>query len=643
MDINGSDGNRGLLKRPRLEVSRETKAYPRKRALKACRAMCVYDDTAQDISSLDPASQMIVDRLDQLLRRFDQDAAQSSKALDQVLHKLDQVRSTGLNQDALGPAFSSEAPATSHPVHAQESDIHLVEDENMLTPASQTSPDAVLDWPIFENQFPWGYITDSLFTDGIEESKMTNVHNANTSNFGTPASINEEAIPRLVEVFLSQVHTKCPVLDIEIARNYARDVARDGLRWTGPSCLTLIMSALGCIANPFSDLYNPKPAHEQRSTSKSLHSASLILGKLYYDAACKRIGLLYSNILSTQCIFLCGVYEMYMLSPLKAWRWFSSASSTLYTHLRCEEVQAKSTTSATKSLDSQRLEASIYWSAYKSMCELRTELPLPPSLLAEVKYSHVLPTPPTNLGSAMDMDMEDSASPIFQATPESLSQLHGMEVSSDKMQEQAWFLYLTDIILSRLGTRVLLNLYDNGHQYWNPDHLYIMLRAADEFERQLSDWFSTLPEPIQFDDFDIRPSHELRFIVQFRALEIKSWLYRPFLYFAIHHVPYDNLNPRLQSLVLKAIDSSIHWILLRPVRHRHHGSWYVGRLVLSSALSIIAAVKAGITAEKLNDWRDIIREAILAMQFWEDESPDLKKGKEVLELFYAEIGGQNTA
>lgn len=88
----------------------------------------------------------------------------------------------------------------------------------------------------------------------------------------------------------------------------------------------------------------------------------------------------------------------------------------------------------------------------------------------------------------MDMDMEDSASPIFQATPESLSQLHGMEVSSDKMQEQAWFLYLTDIILSRLGTRVLLNLYDNGHQYWNPDHLYIMLRAADEFERQLSDW-----------------------------------------------------------------------------------------------------------------------------------------------------------
>ncbi|PVH70328.1 hypothetical protein DL98DRAFT_504778 [Cadophora sp. DSE1049] len=658
MDIDGSDGNGGTPKRPRPEVARETKAYPRKRALKACGtcrmrktkcnnerpvcgfcqslgAVCMYDDTAHDISTLDPASQLIVDRLDQLLQRVDQDAAESSKGFRQVLHRLGQIAlSSGPGQGFLGPAFSNEADATAP---LQEADIHLIEDENMLTPASQTSPDAVLDWPIFGNQFQWGYITDSLFTEGMARSKPAIVQKSSTSNFGSTAAINEEAIPRLVEVFLSRVHTKCPVLDIELARNYARDVAQDGLRWTGPSCLTLIMSALGCIASPFSDLYSSRIVHDKKATSSSLHSTSLLLGKLYYDAACKRIGLLESNILSTQCIFLCGVYEMYMLSPLKAWQWFSSASSTLYTHLRCEEVQSKIAASGTKSLDSQRLEASIYWSAYKSI-ELRTELPLPPSLLADVKYSHALPTPPPNLGSRMDI--EDSASPIFQATPESFSQLQGMEVSSDKMQEQAWFLYLTDIILSRLGTRVLLNLYDHGHHFWSQDHLHIMLRAADEFELQLSDWFSTLPEPIQFDDFEIRPSHELRFVVQFRALEVKSWLYRPFLYYTIHHAPYDTLNPRLQSLVLKAIDSSIHWILLRPARHRHHGSWYAGRLVLSSALSIIAAVKAGIEAEKLSDWRDIVLEAISAMEFWEDESPDFRKGREVLELYYAQLGEQ---
>jgi hypothetical protein len=50
------------------------------------------------------------------------------------------------------------------------------------------------------------------------------------------------------------------------------------------------------------------------------------------------------------------------------------------------------------------------------------------------------------------------------------------------MQEQAWFLDLTDIILSRLGTRVLLNLHHKEHQSWDAQHLRHMIRAADKFE-----------------------------------------------------------------------------------------------------------------------------------------------------------------
>jgi hypothetical protein len=86
------------------------------------------------------------------------------------------------------------------------------------------------------------------------------------------------------------------------------------------------------------------------------------------------------------------------------------------------------------------------------------------------------------------MEVDNSASPLFEATPESFSQLQGMEVGSDKMQEQAWFFYLTDIILSRLGTRVLLNLYDDDHHSWDGAHIHRMVRAADEFENQLNDW-----------------------------------------------------------------------------------------------------------------------------------------------------------
>lgn len=85
------------------------------------------------------------------------------------------------------------------------------------------------------------------------------------------------------------------------------------------------------------------------------------------------------------------------------------------------------------------------------------------------------------------MDVDKSGNPMFEHIPNSFSP-QDVELSSQKMQEQAWFFYLTDIILSRLGTRVLLNLYNHGHTYWNQDNIHIMHRAADEFERQLSDW-----------------------------------------------------------------------------------------------------------------------------------------------------------
>lgn len=127
------------------------------------------------------------------------------------------------------------------------------------------------------------------------------------------------------------------------------------------------MCALGCIARPFSDLYNQIAPLDGKVTSKRLHSASLCLGKVYYEAACKRIGLLEPSILATQCIFLCGVYEMYIMHPLRAWRWFSYSSSTLYTYLRCQEVHSRKDQSSSQSSDAQRLEASLYWSCYKSM------------------------------------------------------------------------------------------------------------------------------------------------------------------------------------------------------------------------------------------------------------------------------------
>lgn len=162
-----------------------------------------------------------------------------------------------------------------------------------------------------------------------------------------------------------------------------------------------------------------------------------------------------------------------------------------------------------------------------------------------------------------------------------------------------------------------------------------MIKAANEFERQLNEWHTSLPKQIQFND-NIKTDHELRYTLQTRAMEVKAWLYRPFLYYIIYQSS-SKVPERVRQLAQKAIDSSIHWIQLRHIRHRHHRSWFVGRLILSSALSILAAVKAKLHLDSLDYWKEIVLQAISTMKFWADESSDFAVGSVVLEKLFSQL------
>lgn len=633
------NSNATPMKRQRLGKSRTASSYPRKRALRACQicrtrktkcnnekpmcgccqslgAQCVYDEV-NDLSTFDPASQIILERLDQVLQKLDEKEVESAGTIHRISQTLENLRSeqvslTTTAQESVTPSLAStwQALSTMGENVESEKDRKLQLDENMLTPSARTSPDAVLDWPVFESCYVTGFITRELFDQNFIDDSRTDKSEHDISQ--SSAFINEEAVPQLVEVFLTRVHIKSPILDPNIAREFGFKIAHEGLRWDAPSCLVLIMCALGCISQPFGDLNSCNPSDSWVKTSRAvLGGRDLSLGTAYFTAARKRIGLLTPGVIATQCIFLCGVYEMYMIHPVKAWTFFANASSNFFMYLKCEESHFIKDTSITKSSDTQRVEASLYWSCYKSMCELRTEVPLSPSLLSQIDYAHPLPEPPTNFPSVSDPQREES------------------ELAFETLQEKAWFFYLSDIIISRLGTRVLLNLYDNDFRSWNAHNLLYMIKAADEFERQLNEWRISLPDQIQFND-GIKTNHELQFTMQARVMEVETWLYRPFLYYMIHQSS-GEVPERVRQLAQKSIDSSIHWILHRHVRHRHHGSWFVGRLILSSAISILAAVKAKMRLDSLDDWKEIMQEAISVMDFWADESPDFAVGSVVLQ------------
>lgn len=259
-------------KRKRPVKSRTDVAYPRKRATSACNlcrarkikcnnarpscssclaagAACVYGDSQDQsryiecihrtdlplmqLTSFDPASILILDRLDQVLHRLDHGSAPQTRASTTTSPQLPEFQSIG----------------TSTP---RENQLRI--------PAQRTTADAVLQWGVFGSRYPDGYLSNAVFDatniedDSDPEVLMSQQHLTSKTR---GSGINEDAIPGLVQRFLDLVHTKNPILDVGTITAYARHCAEFGLGWDPSSCLVVSVSpykssavASRCLRNP---------------------------------------------------------------------------------------------------------------------------------------------------------------------------------------------------------------------------------------------------------------------------------------------------------------------------------------------------------------------------------------------------------
>jgi hypothetical protein len=140
-----------------------------------------------------------------------------------------------------------------------------------------------------------------------------------------------------------------------------------------------------------------------------------------------------------------------------------------------------------------------------------------------------------------------------------------------------------------------------------------------------------LPNPIWYNEVDLRnrPTEELPALVRLRVLEIKCYLYRPLLFFAIHKPLNEVDMPLIQSSVNDAIGHELEMIRSNATTHRHHGTWYTCRGAMSSVFAIAAVLKSrriNVTAE----WADVLGLAAATLNFWEQEAADLAKGKMIV-------------
>lgn len=621
MDPPAKDGTSGLPREPR-PGPRGTASYQRRRAVKACQvcrarrtkcdnlkpscsfclkvgATCIQSPV--DLSSFDPASLKILERLDDLEEMLKSASLGSS---DEPYHKTRVVDGgeTRLPSEVAPPAV----------------------DLGTVTPRKL---DDLLSLPCFRDFF-----VQEQHLLGMSPGRPTQLSELPMQS---PASVlsgldlEPVRVKELLDNFFSYVHVKNPIFDERVTRRVIQSTLLDGIDWSPESCLSLLICALGSIATPFGPSHGTMPGTSAYTNAMS-----------FFRAAQKRIGALMcvDDIIAPQCLFLSGVFLMCVLQPVKAWRYFVQALA------HCQQLGFLSQTSqeqyltdhqgAAQSHDIDSLHQAAYWSAWKSERELRNAFSLPdfsPNDHGVNLYPAFFPTPP------MPRPGETTSA------------------DADQQREQtSWYFYLAEISLRRLGARICDEMESMIRTHpTRPAFLHAAAAAVPAYEAQIQQWIDSLPPCLSFDapaeDDDV-----CRFVLRGHAGNLFEMIYWPFLWAHLDNSALDaSMLTPFTGLAEKAVDHHARRLTINEpgYRHRHHGTFPMMQSCSRSALILLATWfhnqpaqpagghGSGCSLHMPPDWAISVTAVLRLLEFWSSETPNFDSARGVLEQALFRVGG----
>lgn len=542
-------------------------------------ATCVQSPT--DLSSFDPASLKILERLDDLEELFKES--------------------------------SDKRGAQEHEPGVETEIISTPLDMNMVLPGTV---DATLLWPCFRD-----LLTPAQQYSGISPGQSISFVESPASVLGG-LDLEPMRVKDLLNNFFSYVHVKNPIFDERDTRKIVQSMILNGVDWSPESCLSLLICALGSIATPFGPSHGTMPRTSAYSSALS-----------FFQAAQKRIGalLMSDNIIAPQCLFLSGVFSMCTFQPTKAWRYFIQALA------QCQQFEFLSRSSQEQyprtqddsfvpGRDDDSLHHAVYWSAWKSERELRGSLHLPdfsPNDHGANLYPAFFPTPPmprSDDAARMDVDQQrEQTSWYFYLAEISLRRL-----------------------AARIGGEI--EVLQRTHST-RLGFLQAAALAVPAYEAQMQGWVDSLPACLSFnapaeeDDvcrFVLR-GHALNFFEQLYWPFLSAYLDTSALDAAV-------LTPFV-DLAEKALDHhALRLKVNEPgYQHRHHGTGPMIQSCSRSALVLLAAgiqnrstlsqgTHGGYYALNLpQDWVQSVGSVIGLLEFWSAETRDFDVVRRVLE------------
>lgn len=121
-----------------------------------------------------------------------------------------------------------------------------------------------------------------------------------------------------------------------------------------------------------------------------------------------------------------------------------------------------------------------------------------------------------------------------------------------------------------------------------------------------------------------------------RLLDFRERIYRPFLYLCLIHPASETVQNTLAPYVQRHVQACTTALMRGTPRHRHHGTWYENRGMFVKSLLVIAAVKSR-KVHVTDVWREGVDFCIAGFKYWEQEAPDLREARFVLESLLAQL------
>ncbi|KAJ5990868.1 hypothetical protein N7499_011416 [Penicillium canescens] len=266
----------------------------------------------------------------------------------------------------------------------------------------------------------------------------------------------------------------------------------------GPmSCLVLLVLALGSASHSGSISFVP-PDREPP-------------GLPYFAAAWSVLPsvMMRNTVFSTQCMVLASAYLFYLVRPLEAWTLLSNVSMKLQLLFGNPNRIPNQW---------RELSVRVYWNALLFESDLLAELDLPHSGIVHFEERVDLP------GGFEDEDAED------EDDEEDGDIDQGKESRTTRFREEAagreelWY-FLAEIALRRLLNRVSHIIYQKDCTHT----LSSLGPIVSELDFQLSQWYESLPGPVQFPLTQAPLSNPVQTVLRLRYNACRTIIYRPYI------------------------------------------------------------------------------------------------------------------